>query len=316
MKKEISLQILRVFSMMMIVICHLFSETKISIFVNLAQFFNVGVFIFLFMSGYLYGRKNNIDTKKFLKKRFIKVMLPFYLFFFYIVLINIINESFSIKLFFSNLFNLQYIFGSLRGMEHLWFLTELMFCYFITPILFIIKKKVVNKKYIFYIIFFVISLGASVINVKFGNVFFYLLVYIMGFMYNEKNKKGYFKNILFIIIAIIVRIQFKLLFDATLLYDFVIVNLTHTLISVSIFNLFINLFKKTKRSKLINYLDNISFFVYVVHYQFMHGPLRIIDNKNCVYLLFSMFLSVVVSIIFANILYYISSLLSRRLEVK
>ena len=83
MKRQISLQILRIFSMLMIVLCHLCNESKIGIFVNLAQLLNVGVFIFLFMSGYLYGRKKKIDVNEFYKKRAVKIMIPFYLFLLY-----------------------------------------------------------------------------------------------------------------------------------------------------------------------------------------------------------------------------------------
>ena len=60
MKKDVSLQLLRIFSMLMIVLCHLCIQTKIDFFVNISQFFNVGVFVFLFLSGYLYGKKEII----------------------------------------------------------------------------------------------------------------------------------------------------------------------------------------------------------------------------------------------------------------
>ncbi len=316
MKRQISLQILRIFSMLMIVLCHLCNESKIGIFVNLAQLLNVGVFIFLFMSGYLYGRKKKIDVNQFYKKRAVKIMIPFYLFLLYIVLINLINECFNVKLFLSNLFNLQYIFGSLPGMEHLWFLTVLMLCYFITPFLHSIKNILISKKYIFYTMFFLICLVCALINIKFGNILFYLLVYIIGFMYNEEHKNKYIINLFFIVCAIIIRLQFKWMFDATILYDFAIVNLTHTVIAISLFELFFDIFKNVKESKIINYLDNISFFIYIVHYQFMHGPLRIIDNRNNFYLVISMILSVIVSVVFANLLFYISNVVSRRLEVK
>ena len=56
-KKDKSIQIIRIFSMFLIIICHIASQSNISLFHMSAQFFNVGVFIFLFISGFLYGKK-------------------------------------------------------------------------------------------------------------------------------------------------------------------------------------------------------------------------------------------------------------------
>ena len=48
---------LRVFAMLLIVLCHLSSESTNGIILKMAQFFNVGVEIFFLISGYLFGLK-------------------------------------------------------------------------------------------------------------------------------------------------------------------------------------------------------------------------------------------------------------------
>lgn len=58
--KDYSISILRVIGMISIVLCHFFGWLKIN---ALAQFLNYGVYLFLFISGYLYANKQ-IDNYK------------------------------------------------------------------------------------------------------------------------------------------------------------------------------------------------------------------------------------------------------------
>lgn len=50
MKKDVSIQIVRICAMFSILACHLVQELNNSKIAQLAQFFNVGVYIFLFLS--------------------------------------------------------------------------------------------------------------------------------------------------------------------------------------------------------------------------------------------------------------------------
>ena len=68
MKKDTSIQIIRIFSMTMIVICHLLSIMQNYYMIALSQFFSIGVYIFLFISGFLYGKKEiNLMSKRLVK---------------------------------------------------------------------------------------------------------------------------------------------------------------------------------------------------------------------------------------------------------
>lgn len=68
----------RCIAFVLIVVCHFFQFFEL----ELAWWFNVGVQIFLFVSGFLYGKKyanNYIDGSGFLKRRLIKILVPYYL---------------------------------------------------------------------------------------------------------------------------------------------------------------------------------------------------------------------------------------------
>lgn len=55
--KEIFISYLRVFAMILILACHIVQEHNNSYINMTAQFLNVGVPIFIIISGYLYGQK-------------------------------------------------------------------------------------------------------------------------------------------------------------------------------------------------------------------------------------------------------------------
>lgn len=61
--------------MLMIILCHIFQ------FYNciLAWWFNVGVQIFLCVSGFLYGGKNIDNVTQFYTNRIKKILVPYYL---------------------------------------------------------------------------------------------------------------------------------------------------------------------------------------------------------------------------------------------
>ena len=74
-----AVSVLRVTAMLSIVICHI-----LQVYNNKwAWVFNIGVQVFLFLSGYLYGNKEIKDWYGWYKKRFFKLYIP------YIILVGI-----------------------------------------------------------------------------------------------------------------------------------------------------------------------------------------------------------------------------------
>lgn len=187
MNNEVSL--VKIIAMFMIVGCHLSQWFGMNM---LAMMLNVGVPIFLFLSGYLYANKNIGTAKSFVKKKFLKICIPTYTAFLIVCIINILvyQKSF-LNLTYVYLLNLQgigFLFNGLQlpyidALGHLWFMSIIFINYLI---LIIIKKyestiKFKSNKYIGYSIgfFLLVSILGGFIGISFCYIFtFFYRVYI------------------------------------------------------------------------------------------------------------------------------------------
>lgn len=281
MKRDINIQIIRVLAMFFIIICHIVQETNNKYLIMSAQFFNIGVYIFLIVSGYLYSKKN-IEFKSFYKKRFFKIIIPMYIFMLPLFIIQIINMKFEIKYFIIYLFNLQGILGGIEGARHLWFLTAIVFCYLLLPILQVIKNKKNNKINNFFIIFLgIISIVVCYINRTIGMQMICLFTFAIGYFYFGelylKKNIHMIKLIGIFLIDIIFRLAMKMCLDETVTYDLIIVGITQIIASVSIMLFVRNINKRTIAGKLLNVFDKYSFYIYITHYFFIKGTCSVMN---------------------------------------
>lgn len=132
--------IIRATAMFSIILCHLFQAYQN----YLTCFFNVGVQVFLIMSGYLYGKKEITNWIVWYKKRYLKLYIPYV-----IVVVSVFTMLFiftterikwyQLLAYLTNIDGIRQIFDipelKVSGMRHLWFMTAIMFAYFSTPIL-------------------------------------------------------------------------------------------------------------------------------------------------------------------------------------
>lgn len=310
MKKEINIQLLRITSMFMILACHFFNELGNTFGNSLAQFFNVGVFIFIIISGYLFGKKNIDNVKEWYIKRGVRIFIPLWI---WTIVVNIIyaimgmQDKISIKYIVITILNLQGFFGTTLGLSHLWFLSVIMICYFITPILQKFRNQNFKKIFLILLGLMICSVAISFANKQIGRYLFICLVYVFAYYYSSlKLNIISVKNIYvyaLIILAIILRIIGKKYLDNTIIYTNFIVLLTHTLIAMGIFILFkkININLKNKIIlKLIDNIDNISLYVYIVHYIFCVGPIDIVNKwsyQSILEIILTIFLSTVIAFI-------------------
>ena len=145
-KRNISIQIIRIVAMAMIITDHLCLFINFPMRSLVIQVCNSGVLFFLFISGYLYGHKTINDWKKFFFNRIIIICVPMWI----IVVIDSICEAIVWKYFeWKNLLiyltNTQGIFGGNKAIGSLWFLTLIMICYLLIPLLQKIKSKKPNR---------------------------------------------------------------------------------------------------------------------------------------------------------------------------
>ena len=129
MKKDYSISCIRFVAMNMIIICHMMQYMDY----ELAWWFNVGVQIFLCISGYLYGGKGVFNTLEFYKKQFKKILLDYYVLIIPICIIYYIFAREFIDI--HKMFKVLIAADTLYGGGHLWFIATILICYFITPVL-------------------------------------------------------------------------------------------------------------------------------------------------------------------------------------
>ena len=303
-KINYSIRLARVFGMFSIVFCHIFSLIGIS---AVSQILNVGIFIFLFISGYLYSEKTIERGKRWMIERWKKLYIPIL---FWIMFVSAFM-FFSYKVYPSILeiivfsFNLQGIpwllcflpkvgtlSVALTGLSHLWFVTIIFFCY----IFLIIVQKYKIKEKVFLLskkekcLLFVLLLFAMVLLacLKINTVYF--MCFFLGYFCDEESlnvsKVGLGKLLLTMVFAISIRIVGKIIFDGTVLYDICIVGISHTIIAMCIvcFIFFVvneySLIASFAKGKLIETLDNYSYYVYITHYFFLNKSFgRLFDNS-------------------------------------
>lgn len=327
--RDYTVAFLRVVSMFMIIICHLGTYYNMSF---IGQFFQVGVHIFLFMSGYLYAHKYIKNYFSWMKNRISRIVLPTYVFFLIIVIINIClgnhSDKLSYLLYGTQLEGLSHIITSMQytgilGASHTWFITAILGCY---VLLVAIKKN--ERKYEniskFLLVIFVIAgmiLGQFYIRTD------YFIIYLMGYVYGKHifmedcSSQCLARKVFFSIGCILLGMGIRLIgirfFDDTVLYLYYIIPCSYIVLTLGVFY-FVKLIErwndavlKWTDSKVWNRLDHSSFYVYLTHYMFLVGPYELLNTfNNCKIGLLIYFVIIFAS---AEVLKFISEKLSRKL---
>ena len=151
-----------------------------------------------------------------------------------------------------------------RGGAHLWFISVIFLCYLVTPFLQKIKKRLI----IVILILIAVGDGLCYLSHVGGMTILYTSVYIIGYYFRNKEKEITEVNaVAIIILSLIIRLVSMKYLDGTVIYDCLLVYLTHTALAIGFFS-----FSRERSS--IDWFDDISYFVYITHYMFMVGPLR------------------------------------------
>ena len=214
----------RVACTIMIVLCHTISYyTFVPGHNILPQVFNVGVSAFFFISGYLYGGKQIRFFGTWFKQRILKLWLPLQI----LVLIDVAilsifySQRFSLKTILTYVFNLQglyfidgtYLSRFLSGIGNLgplWFLTCLMICYFLLPILQYSRNKITPPLHIPLCILLFCYLGSFFLEYTTGIVLSYTITFSLGYFISASNYQHYphRKKISTFLILVCVAFQF------------------------------------------------------------------------------------------------------------
>ena len=292
MKRDYKISIIRILAMIAIVLCHIFQSQQM----NIAFWLNVGVQVFLFMSGFLYGKKNIEDTWSWIKRQFSKILIPYYIYVLIILLLYIISARnvLTIKNIISLICCLP-IFPLPAGLGHLWFIPVILICYLMTPLLqkLLKQKSGINKLFFIVAIIGIVEIFSYLIGI--GNNIRNIMCYVLGYLLSsflDTNKKE--KNILSISIIILAIIFNSIkIFIIPSNYNIIlsmflkiILDNSHILLGSAIFIILYKLLELMEKHlrpwilKIINEVDKNCFYIYITHHIFILGPLAIINLTN------------------------------------
>ena len=298
----------------MIVLCHFLQYYGN----ELAWWFNVGVQIFFVLSGFLYGQKDIQNSIDFLIKQLKKILIPYWIFLFAASVLYAFfdKENISPGVFVYSLLCAR----TVKGLEHLWFVPYILFCYFVTPYLNDLRKKLENFSIVKFIaVFASVFFAGQIVAILFNSYFDFARVncYIFGYFLSAA-QAIYGKKIIkyscvfvsiFAVFANALKVYLKYIKSFSsegmigLLYNYFL-SYTHLLLGAALFLIIYVLTDKMKQNTLLRVSDKYSYCIYLVHQLFILSSFSLVELTGSVTI--NVLLTLIVVFVFAFLLYHIS----------
>lgn len=293
--RDYAISIIRVISTSFIVICHMMKYYDC----ELAWWFNVGVQIFLCMSGWLYGTRefDNTNWIDFYKLQFRKILLDYYLVVISAIIIYYVGAREYVNL--GKAFGVLVACETLERGGHLWYIPYILLCYLITPVVAQLVERIIKNNFKETIYRVVIYLFVFILVIEvFFNYFnsAWLVCYILGFILSRINVTGkeYFRKCKFLIVFMaVVCNSMQIYIDYILEYKFEgafnlmygrVCDYAHVLLGIALFLILRDAFnvhyKNNYSEKLVKVLtvtDKLCFDIYLVHEFFITGPFSLMS---------------------------------------
>jgi len=289
---------LRAFSMLLILACHYCAASAVPAVSMLGQVFNIGVYLFFILSGFLMGYKGITPPyKKWYLKRIRRIFVPYWLFLLCLAGVHLTKGM--------DIFTLDWLllwlgaqgsYVGVWGAGQTWFISVLLLCYLISPAILSVNRKLQqkNNKKITILIWLVVCtlplLYAAAepdwIYTLLTPVSLYTMACVYGIRYRENGgyprSRKYLPVCCFVIAgAFGTRFAARALIDGSLWYARVIVPYTHMIAAAAIWLIFETLFAGRQNPKAVQHISDLSFEIYLWHYMFVVGPVSIfalVDN--------------------------------------
>lgn len=301
---DYSISFARCVAMIFIVACHMMQRDDFATDINGAHigwawWFNVGVQMFLFLSGYLYGKKKKIAIVTFFEKSFQKLLIDYYVFL--VVLLTVIHFSPILDVDSDEVFNLITFSGTISGLEHLWFIPTILFCYLLVPIYSEIMNEIEKRSNRRFGIESVLLLMINHVVVRkifgaFNPV--WINNFVLGMIYSriekrERRERYIFTSLITLLCLIMIPTQFRIdYWPHSELPPFInskygyFCNYGHVFLGIVVILLLRNIYKrfyhKIKRHTILDWSDKYSYDVYLVHHIFIQSPfgcVEFIENR-------------------------------------
>lgn len=290
-RRDYGISLMRLIATMFIFTCHIMQYYDF----ELAWWFNVGVQIFLCMSGFLYGQREKIAPLSFYKKQLPKILIDYWLVIFIVAIIQFIFVPNQITI--GRFIGSVATYGTLEGGGHLWYIFYILACYIGTPILAKVIQIIFSKKKELHLVLGTIALlMLSFLVLTILNTFksAWINCYIIGFFlgFCDKNAKKSYKYssitiavlcVLTNVARIVINYSLKIKFEGVWQRAYEIFeNYGHVFLGCAIFmairHLFALMFKEQSPDKLkrsLKVTDKLSYDIYLVHHFFIFGPLSL-----------------------------------------
>mgnify|MGYP004459918067 FL=1 len=303
-----SIDLIRICGAFFIFLCHACSESGSSIGVALGQVFNVGVPIFFILSGYLHGQRTAPTSKlRWYLKKLKRLLMPLYIFVVILaVLYRVVGLPIDMSCWWQTIVpicGLTQIY--IPGCGQLWFLTHLLVCYLITPVLQgcdRLKRRGIALMALTWFAFCMVlaytvppiwcTLLNSILSYTIG---FYALPYLLN------RKRSYSLLIGIAVLSCCCRLTFRHFFDETPFYNSVATELCALVLALSVIVFLFQvgeLFETTASSSVklcVAALGKRTYGFYLVHYIFLTGPLKMQNFQSA-------FLNMAVAFLLSSVL--------------
>lgn len=225
------------------------------------------------------------DARVWYRNRLKRIFVPYEIF---VVLLFVIHAVCGL-----NLLDVDWVWlalglqGSVVGVlgaEQTWFITPLLLCYAITPLLDRYITIQMTKPQVISIICAAVGIKilwvipeSPAYNTLLTLVSAYIIAFVVGRFFEKLTFSKEKVVVAFVVMCVAfgTRLAAWYFFDNTVFYERIACGYTHGLAAFCIFYLFAVVFRNIQPPKWVSFIGGISFEVYLVHYMFCVGPVKV-----------------------------------------
>lgn len=330
-RRDSAIMCIRILAMLFIFTDHAVAYLDIPLKSIIIQVTNSGNLIFLFISGFLYGGKTIQNFKSWLKHKIVQLWIPYICFVVFYFVLYLFQEGIAatVKPFLIYSLVLQGLLGTEGGPATLWFMTLLIFCYFLIPFLQKIRESVwkmsPSTKALWVVAIVVVQILLAYfcpITLDFGHPLSWywaaLFVFSLGYLIRHQILNHGVTNLsvllwtIGMVISVSVRLIGNSFLDGTVLYDRIISIWSNVILDIWIFFIVYYVVKKRENwfnCSLVHMGDQLSYPFYLVHATILTYTARLQIHP-----LFFLAVSFALVVVFAWILQLIAGKIQKRVS--
>lgn len=280
-KYDDRVSLIRFVAMYSIVACHIFQYFNH----ELAYWFNTGVQIFLFISGWLYAAKKVDNPILFMKKTLSKLFSDYYIFLLIVVPMYFIFAPKEIGI--VQTVKLFLLRPQVFGLNHLWFMVYIVICYMLLPGIYKITNKFCDSigKEIFLLM--ILCFASHCVGIVVGMESAWINCFLIGYFMNRLVRLYNVRLIYLLNFVSPLMLVTNLYRVSSGAENNIVIVYSKVFLAVFLFLLFYittkQMFDRGQRfTRILRWTDRYSYDVYLVHHIFIIGPFSvfaIVNNK-------------------------------------